>query len=1745
MEKFAVDLEKVLDEFEFNEEREEQVPHTSVKSQSLSHIGICQVPLGCTPAASYRRPSFEPINLAEADFAASPPSASLSHYNNDLVNTHNFNRESLLILNNTLSNRNFINPSSSKNVNVQNVNNFVSIEEVATETGQEAFQPDKNWLINNGANTSVVDEKPDLLDYSSLSPSNVSVQTNHIPTQLPDITTSVWTLPDVQDRLNDAKGEHVTNAPILDLINSSCGNLLHQINVQENVKQNETNLCRDMEGNFSEVQHSTQVQWQKSLQKNIADSLVTDNVKSDDSSYHNDYIIHKFKESETEDNNAAVHTSVKGCVTVTDIPAYRTLEKTETDGKLECSKSEFTQVDNNTDITKVTRVESDVTFSDTSQIYTDTGGQVKIPESNNHEKKVSVAVTSIKEHLKTESSVDKFDQSLNRTYNREEYECVGINFSPKKSVEKRELKESSKLSDHMILKSACIESEVAIVSDAKIESDIKPIGFTCDNDVSEGELEQFLQDLVEEENSRKFLNKEVVNKTENESNKQDVSFNNTVEIVLHSEVLENKLPDKSTESLTCVEIRSNESTDSSVNINKSPANDLSGNVIYQEPEFQNIMDELITQKCNKVVNEPINTEKEDKILEESLLSTSRKTSITETDITPKTQRSEDQIMHPVDGDSLTTIDTTDLPKYDNINSQVTTNTTGFSEYDVGRQITTDTTGLLKHDVNMQTTSETAGLPNYDDVDSRNIPNTTDLPKYDDFTSKIMPDTIGLPKYDDVQESGNKYFIHLVNTENKEINKRKSNVNDEKKTYSRDTELKSTFSEMCGPNENNTDNTTLQTSSELEHNKTVHKNEKKLKTNNDENHETVADECHLQNEVNEHNSEICTQYTRRSEDCAVPGTEQSNGELCNNLDKVQNEGKVLTSSGVQPENIKVMHLEQAVNLENKENCNENLSSNYSVESSPSFDIHSSGPSEENVSLHNSNVVDTTLDVNAKMIPIKNGVEIVSQTTVDEAGIPAEEEKPPRPSFLELANRITVNDEATNTTSPSTSGEVELSPEEERLGKIPPFWVPDSEAPCCMQCQVRFHFLKRRHHCRSCGQVLCSKCCGLKARIEYLDFTEARVCQPCFTILDSSNSGEAHNSLGRQPNPNNPMEYCSTIPPLQQAAGSLRQPPPTVMVPVGVLKREGRSKSDVAKQVMFSDGIRPGGDLTELDGSGETRMPFRRQSRLTKRVGTPPGGPVLFNAKRALDPVTHSFIPAEGVSSLPPTVTRSQGELLYSDLEQPVVLNQPPLKFAVNRNLYVIVKRVFLDCCVNQECWCISSEGLACVGQDEIVLLLECLPQEDFPPKDAFLLVNTLYQDASKGSTVTEMSFTPAMSSNLLGSRDHGGFLYIRPTYQCTSQLIIPQPPYLVALLIDRWETPWARLFPLRLVLRLGAEYRYYPCPLVSVRGRQPLYTDIGHTIINVLADFRKFSYTLPTVRGLMIHMEDRQTTILLPRNRYDQVIRALNNSNESVLAFGANLSLAADSHLVCMQTSEDENTSYHTQAINIHNKPRRVTGASFVVFNGALKTPGLAGKSSIVEDGLMVQVPSDTMKALHTALRDMRDFSVGCGPKAEETVLLQWTADDTNFNIGVKSCIDGRPLDGIPCIRVHNGTDYSGGTKLIRWTEVFILQCEEGADHTGEPLDISRLSESLARATCLALVPHLELLSAASLTTLAVRATIHPENVGYEAGSNGEKLPPLYMKSLDDELVAVVDEAALAAQDTPATLELIFRVMEQG
>lgn len=149
------------------------------------------------------------------------------------------------------------------------------------------------------------------------------------------------------------------------------------------------------------------------------------------------------------------------------------------------------------------------------------------------------------------------------------------------------------------------------------------------------------------------------------------------------------------------------------------------------------------------------------------------------------------------------------------------------------------------------------------------------------------------------------------------------------------------------------------------------------------------------------------------------------------------------------------------------------------------------------------------------------------------------------------------------APSRGQLVSLSDEDKNLGKVAPVWVPDEDAPACMECEQKFTVIRRRHHCRACGRVLCSGCCSQRMSLDYMEFREGRVCTRCKATMDrvqqetrvvaagSVSPTQQQQQRERPPNPNNPMEYCSTVPPTQQATPNA--PPPTVMVPTGVLKR----------------------------------------------------------------------------------------------------------------------------------------------------------------------------------------------------------------------------------------------------------------------------------------------------------------------------------------------------------------------------------------------------------------------------------------------------------------------------------------------------------------------------------------------------------------------------------------------------------------
>ncbi|KAF6112381.1 zinc finger FYVE-type containing 9 [Phyllostomus discolor] len=484
---------------------------------------------------------------------------------------------------------------------------------------------------------------------------------------------------------------------------------------------------------------------------------------------------------------------------------------------------------------------------------------------------------------------------------------------------------------------------------------------------------------------------------------------------------------------------------------------------------------------------------------------------------------------------------------------------------------------------------------------------------------------------------------------------------------------------------------------------------------------------------------------------------------------------------------------------------------------------------------------------------------------------------------------------------------------------------------------------------------------------------------------------------------------------------------------------------------------------------------------------------------------------------------------------------PLVFVLNANLLSMVKIVNY---VNRKCWCFTTKGMHAVGQSEIVILLQCLPDEKCLPKDIFSHFVQLYRDALAGNVVGNLGHS-FFSQSFLGSKEHGGFLYVTSTYQSLQDLVLPAPPYLFGILVQKWETPWAKVFPIRLMLRLGAEYRLYPCPLFSVRFRKPLFGETGHTIMNLLADFRNYQYTLPVVQGLVVDMEVRKTSIKIPSNRYNEMMKAMNKSNEHVLAGGACFNEKADSHLVCVQNDDG---NYQTQAISIHNQPRKVTGASFFVFSGALKSSsGYLAKSSIVEDGVMVQITAENMDALRQALREMKDFTITCGKAdaedPQELIHIQWVDDDKNVNKGVVSPIDGKCMESIISVKIFHGSEYKANGKVIRWTEVFFLENDDQHSCLSDPADHSRLTEHIAKAFCLALCPHLKLLKEDGMTKLGLRVTLDSDQVGYQAGSNGQPLPSQYMNDLDSALVPVIHGGACQLSEGPIVMELIFYILE--
>ncbi|XP_042250687.1 zinc finger FYVE domain-containing protein 16 [Thunnus maccoyii] len=754
--------------------------------------------------------------------------------------------------------------------------------------------------------------------------------------------------------------------------------------------------------------------------------------------------------------------------------------------------------------------------------------------------------------------------------------------------------------------------------------------------------------------------------------------------------------------------------------------------------------------------------------------------------------------------------------------------------------------------------------------------------------------------------------------------------------------------------------------------------------------------------------------------------------------------------------------------------------------------------------------------------------------------------------------------------------------EELGCRQPAWVPDSEAPNCMNCYQRFTFTKRRHHCRACGKVYCAVCCNRKCKLKYLE-KEARVCVICFDSIHRAQALERMMSpTGPSPNPNVPSEYCSTIPPLQQAraAGTLNSPPPTVMVPVSVLKQPSNDSCPrEQKRVWFADGILPNGEVADTTKLSVTSRRSSQEFGVAPDQTTPGSAGSEVGVGNSLSPEASGVVevvrpPVSGpwdyallsgigssVKRIPSLLTDNEdelppllittgedeaGDVLVEESPAPCQIlhlleegGPRPLTFVLNANLLVNVKLVTYS---SRQCWCFGSNGLQALGQRELVFLVECLPEEKTLPRDLFTLYLNIYQDAQKGKFLEELD-NVTFTSSFLGSKDHAGVLFFSPTCQPLEGLTLPSQPFLFGLLIQKLEVPWAKVFPLRLLLRLGAEYSVYPTTLVSVRFRDSVYRETGHTIMNLLADLRNYQYSLAVVEGLRIHMEMGHSYIDIPKSSFNEMQKVVNSSNEHVISIGASFSSEADSHLVCFQ---NEDGNYQTQANSMPGKTRTVTGASFVVFNGALKaSSGFIAKSSIVEDGLMVQIPPETMESLRTALREQTDFHIPCGRndggEVRENVTVRWVNWSSPVNTGISSAVDGKPLDGVRSVRMQQDAEFEVDGRTIQCTEVFYQLKTPDCSLASVLQSCSVFQKEIALAACSALTPHLAVLTCSGINSLSLRISTQADMVEYQAGSGGRLLPQRYMNELDGALIPVIHGGSASVPQTAMDMEFIFYI----
>ncbi|KAL5962908.1 Zinc finger FYVE domain-containing protein 9 [Taenia solium] len=577
-------------------------------------------------------------------------------------------------------------------------------------------------------------------------------------------------------------------------------------------------------------------------------------------------------------------------------------------------------------------------------------------------------------------------------------------------------------------------------------------------------------------------------------------------------------------------------------------------------------------------------------------------------------------------------------------------------------------------------------------------------------------------------------------------------------------------------------------------------------------------------------------------------------------------------------------------------------------------------------------------------------------------------------------------------PSTSSQIQ--PQSAPLSLEPPEWAADTSSTVCVACNSRFTVIRRRHHCRTCGRLLCANCTPHRVPLPPSFSPSSAYSSPEGSLLRLVSGSNATSVGSNEPRLHRVCVQCFRQ--MFRTSPAQAFPPPAITV-----------ESCPTTMSASRNQALPRETLEGAESVASQTIPSRRPLSPLRVVNT--------LKDDCLIP------PSSSKSSWPPMVIATTPELVLefqpSDdrVRDLLAADGGAVTFAVTRNLHVLVS------IVGGDVWSFISHGLYTVGQEEVCLLLRRRKSETTPPIDALVQYFLLYDLAffpwrsnfrSRSRSATTSSTASASpldegsclllpnpftvqqqreQQSLPSTWFDGaccGFLYVHASPRHAESLtdllcLLPTPPFLIALILRHPnEVTWATRHPLRLLLTLSRSCNY-ALPLISDRDRSPAFSSDGAAASSVLSlcggssgNGAVLSFYVPELNILVSGLGGKgelRLQLLLRRSAHEHVRRALQSvgHGESLL-FGltGNFCPTADCHFAVGDSAAGLTTEFTPHDSMDPNQ--MVVGASFVLIEGV---EGSNSSLSVVEDGCVARLTTEQFKALLSHIRSASPLQI--------------------------------------------------------------------------------------------------------------------------------------------------------------------------